>query len=134
MWDILSNGRKRNDINACVAQLVEAVGLSPKCWGFESLHTYQIKIDNIPDEENNMSYHNGYSSELIPCFKCGQQLKNFSNNDHHPLGGLSFETRGHYGSSFFDPMDGSRLAIAICDECLKSISEKNMIYKFNLYS
>lgn len=37
---------------------------------------------------------------------------------HQPSGGLSFHTYGHYGSSFFDPMDGSAIQIAVCDDCL----------------
>jgi hypothetical protein len=38
----------------------------------------------------------------------------------HPMGGLHFSTRGHYGSRVFDPMDGkdTKLDIAICDECV----------------
>jgi len=39
---------------------------------------------------------------------------------HHPSGGLSFHTQGHYGSSVFDPMDGSTLVVAICDPCVKT--------------
>ena len=67
----------------------------------------------------------------IDCFSCGKQLTNWTYGDRlknggrayvavHPMGGLHFETHGHYGSRIFDPMDGkgTKLDIAICDECL----------------
>ncbi len=37
---------------------------------------------------------------------------------HQPNDGLSFHSYGHYGTTFFDPMDGSCIQIAVCDECL----------------
>jgi len=37
----------------------------------------------------------------------------------HPLGGTAFRTHGHYGSTVFDPMDASYLAVVFCDPCLK---------------
>ena len=54
-----------------------------------------------------------------PCFKCGCELENLMPNDNQPNKGLEFITHGHYGSSFFDPMDGSYLRINICDLCLR---------------
>lgn len=35
------------------------------------------------------------------------------------MGGTAFRIYGHYGSTVFDPMDGSSLEIVICDECLE---------------
>lgn len=40
-----------------------------------------------------------------------------------PMGGLHFLTYGHYGSTVFDPMDGSKLNIAVCDDCLTKNKE-----------
>jgi len=37
----------------------------------------------------------------------------------HPIDGTVFRTYGHYGSTVFDPMDGTYLDIVVCDECLK---------------
>jgi len=58
------------------------------------------------------------------CFKCEKFLTNVSENYNQPMSGLEFTTYGHYGSSFFDPMDGSQIAINICDDCLKDNKEK----------
>ena len=59
------------------------------------------------------------------CLSCSSNLKNISGKDgNQPSGGLCFSTEGHFGSAFFDPMDGSLLVINICDECLnKGASE-----------
>lgn len=67
----------------------------------------------------------------IDCFCCGKQMGNWTYQTRrkdgtssyvtvHPMGGLHFQTYGHYGSRVFDPMDGkdTRLDIAICDECV----------------
>ena len=50
------------------------------------------------------------------CIVCDKTLEMFA--ELQPLGGLQFQTEGHYGSTFFDPMDGTRLIIAVCDPCL----------------
>jgi hypothetical protein len=65
----------------------------------------------------------------IACFCCDKQMSNWiydsprpdgteSRVTVHPMGGLHFQTYGHYGSRAFDPMDGTALDIAICDECI----------------
>lgn len=67
----------------------------------------------------------------IDCFCCGKQMGNWIYKSHrpdgtvnrvnvHPMGGLHFQTYGHYGSRVFDPMDGkgTTLDVAICDECI----------------
>lgn len=61
----------------------------------------------------------------IACLSCGEELDNLDYNmqdgkrvEVHPMSGLHFRTYGHYGSTVFDPMDGSYLDIAICDECV----------------
>jgi hypothetical protein len=70
------------------------------------------KILSAPDWEDE-------SKEALPCVACGKELKSFGSNEtNHPLGGVGFETTGHYGSGFFDPMDGSVLEISVCDHCL----------------
>lgn len=58
----------------------------------------------------------------IPCFKCGEPLQNILEDRcaNQPSTGLEFTTPGHYGSAAFDPMDGTRLAINICDGCLRA--------------
>lgn len=67
----------------------------------------------------------------IDCFCCGREMGNWIYETNrsdgttsyvtvHPIGGLHFQTRGHYGSRVFDPMDGksTTLDVAICDECI----------------
>jgi len=58
---------------------------------------------------------------MLRCIKCGAELHNHMDGQgHQPSGGLSFTTWGHYGSTFFDPMDGSALQVAICDGCVEA--------------
>ena len=61
----------------------------------------------------------------MKCFRCDKELENVLNfhNVIQPKDGLAFVTYGHYGSTFFDPMDGTKLEIVICDECLKNNSQ-----------
>jgi hypothetical protein len=54
----------------------------------------------------------------VPCLVCGGALPNLDAPGNQPSGGLEFTTHGHYGSSEFDPMDGTLLAINVCDKCL----------------
>ena len=65
-------------------------------------------------------------AKTIQCFKCDKELENWNYRNIlvHPMKGLHFLTYGHYGSSFFDPMDGSTLNIAICDECVETNKHK----------
>lgn len=61
----------------------------------------------------------------LPCFVCGQELdlavplRETELPHNQPSGGLALETRGHYGSTVFDPMQAGRtLEIAVCDGCM----------------
>lgn len=57
----------------------------------------------------------------LPCIVCDKKLEPaFDETINQPSDGLAFQTRGHYGSTFFDPMDGSWIEVNICDECLKA--------------
>lgn len=53
----------------------------------------------------------------LPCIVCGSHLEGCS-VQNQPLDGLAFATQGHYGTTVFDPMDGSALEINVCDPCL----------------
>ena len=70
------------------------------------------------------------------CIKCDKLLKNYQagENRFQPDNGVAFLSYGHYGSTYFDPMDGSFLEIAICDECLKEAVEKNIVQAGKGYS
>lgn len=68
---------------------------------------------------------------MLPCIICQADLEPVM-KDHNtlPYGGTVFTTQGHYGSTMFDPMDGSYLEITICDKCLK---EKGKVGHVALY-
>lgn len=61
----------------------------------------------------------------MKCFKCNKVLEEFG--DMHPMRGLHFQTPGHYGSTFFDPMNGSTLNLFACDECLEEAFKEKLI-------
>lgn len=50
-----------------------------------------------------------------------------NNTTNHPYKATAFITRGHYGSTFFDPMDGSYIEINVCDECLVKAKAKGQL-------
>ena len=59
----------------------------------------------------------------LPCIVCGAELKSAFppeyTTDNQPYAGTAFTTGGHYGSTVFHSMGGSRLEINVCDPCLK---------------
>lgn len=69
------------------------------------------------------------------CIVCNTEVENldiaYPDNavQVHPIGGTVFRTYGHYGSTVFDPMDGSYLEIVVCDSCLKDRLDRT--YDFN---
>jgi hypothetical protein len=66
-----------------------------------------------------------------PCIICSKQLETVDNTSDHvvdqPHGGTNFSTKGHYGSTVFDPSGGEHLSINICDECLKLKAAQGVI-------
>lgn len=60
---------------------------------------------------------------LLPCFKCGKTVENvFEDAINQPYQATEFHTYGHYGSTFWDPMDEVRLVLNVCDDCLEEWS------------
>jgi hypothetical protein len=59
---------------------------------------------------------------MTSCIVCKKELRDLSSDTGedsvHPVDGLHFRTYGHYGSTVFDPMDGTYLDIVVCDECI----------------
>jgi hypothetical protein len=49
-----------------------------------------------------------------------------------PYGGTLFGTTGHYGSTAFDPMNGDRIIITVCDECLTANKNRVMFQEYGL--
>ncbi len=68
----------------------------------------------------------------IHCIVCSKELDNLQYEmrdgkqvEVHPMGGLHFLTRGHYGSTIFDPIGtGETLDVAICDLCIMKNLDK----------
>lgn len=74
------------------------------------------------------------SMKPVPCIVCGKVLEEaIPDGINQPYKGTSFTTHGHYGSTFFDPMDNSCLEINICDDCLEEAraNEKIVYYTGN---
>ena len=61
-----------------------------------------------------------YNQEKV----CDIEMDNLIDKGFQPTHGLAFITYGHYGSTYFDPMNGDYLEICICDVCLASLSDK----------
>jgi hypothetical protein len=64
------------------------------------------------------------------CIRCEKIMRNYAQTGFHPCGGLAFHTRGHYGSAYFDPMNGDCLEIVICDECVEAAEKAGRVYRF----
>ena len=63
-----------------------------------------------------------------PCIVCGKKLPNVTDDsENQPSGGTCFQSHGQYGSTIFDPMDGSYIEIIVCDECLMRYRNRVMI-------
>ena len=65
----------------------------------------------------------------LPCIVCDKELEPAIPEPHgraenQPYAATSFWTAGHYGSTVFDPMDGTRLEINVCDGCLTKKNDK----------
>jgi hypothetical protein len=66
----------------------------------------------------------------VPCIVCDRVLEEaISGSTNQPYKATTFKTRGHYGSTFFDPMDSSYLEINVCDVCLeRAKSDEKIVY------
>lgn len=64
----------------------------------------------------------------LKCIVCGKTLCNVDSDvENQPYDGTAFTSYGHYGSTVFDPMDGTFLEINICDEDLKKASKNSQV-------
>ena len=69
------------------------------------------------------------SAKALPCIVCGRELFNVVEGSvNQPSDGLSFSSHGAYGSTVFDPMDGSHLEINVCDKCLMRQGDRKRVY------
>jgi hypothetical protein len=57
---------------------------------------------------------------IVPCFVCGKELDAaFSEFNNQPHDATAFRSYGHYGSTFFDPMNNDFIELSICDSHLE---------------
>lgn len=71
-----------------------------------------------------------FNNKTFPCIICHKVLENVLDDlkDNQPYNALEFVTRGHYGSTYFDPMNGDKLIVNICDDCVKKeVDEKRIV-------
>jgi hypothetical protein len=62
---------------------------------------------------------------MLPCIICGTTLTNaFGDSVNQPSEGTEFQTYGHYGSTVWDSFGGEEIAINICDECLRTRTDR----------
>lgn len=64
----------------------------------------------------------------FPCIVCGRHLERVFEEEGQPSNGVTCSTRGNYGSTVFDPMDGTGLAFNICDPCVVEKSEEGYFH------
>jgi hypothetical protein len=73
-------------------------------------------------------------SETCKCIRCNKDLANIADIGLQPSKGLAFQTRGHYGSTYFDPMPefggpSTYLEIVVCDNCVKSAEMEGIVHR-----
>lgn len=68
------------------------------------------------------------TTDRLYCICCDRPMENIMRKTgHQPMDGVSFYSEGHYGTSFFDPMDGSSIQIAVCDPCIAQADAKGVV-------
>jgi hypothetical protein len=67
----------------------------------------------------------------LSCIACQKHLTSAWKGElevkNQPWHGTAFLTHGHYGSTVFDPMDGSSLEISVCDDCLQTAAKRRQV-------
>lgn len=69
----------------------------------------------------------------LPCIVCLKPLEDAlyePSTGNQPHAGTAFVTTGHYGSTIYDPMDGSWLEVNICDPCIRLRSKDGFILRY----
>lgn len=72
------------------------------------------------------------TEEKCSCICCGEVMYNlahdFGSKGYQPSGGVAFKSYGHYGSTEFDPMDGSWVELVVCDDCFKFLMKCDVFH------
>lgn len=61
------------------------------------------------------------------CIRCDDPIEAIFPDTYQPYAGTMFHSLGHYGSTVFDPMDGSEISIILCDKCLVSAMRRSQV-------
>jgi len=66
--------------------------------------------------------------EALPCVVCGAAVENMDDTyANSPYAATAFVTHGHYGSTIFDPMNGSYLELNVCDVCVRRLAGEGKV-------
>ncbi|MBW3090723.1 hypothetical protein [Bifidobacterium miconisargentati] len=69
----------------------------------------------------------------LTCLICGKTIslieadlfaQDLTDRSFLPNGAMELCSYGHYGTTFFDPCDGTQVAALICDECMEEHSNR----------
>ena len=70
----------------------------------------------------------------MSCIACRKELKSvwpegdeYTASFNQPYAATTFISYGHYGSTLFDPMDGTYIELNICDECLEKAAVDGLV-------
>jgi hypothetical protein len=95
----------------------------------QAVHIFKDAASDQPADVN--AYFSYGPRYCKPCIICSKQLETVDATSDHvvdqPHGGTNFSTKGHYGSTVFDPNGSEHLSINICDECLKLKAAQGVI-------
>lgn len=83
-------------------------------------------METQPSEQNEpavVKYHGP-----VPCIVCAKALEDVGSGDvNHASRANSFRASGQYGSTVYDPLDGTYLEINVCDDCLTAAGQNGRV-------
>lgn len=96
----------------------------------EYLSASDMQVVHVYKDEVKASFVHGPRA-CKPCIVCSKELLTVNTSSSHvenqPSGGTNFTSRGHYGSTVFDPDGRESISINICDECLRSKAQEGFV-------
>ena len=69
-----------------------------------------------------------WAGRTTACVVCAAELEPIdSEAENQPYRGTVFTSHGHYGSTAFDPLDGTYLELTVCDRCLLAAAANGQV-------